>query len=168
MTVQILEVASANMVDAAITQVTLEDLETISWKNRNKGDFENYDWNDLGKRPLDRQRIYKLGKDGELLGLIRFYRCYVTQGIEVQKLEVAPQYRNCSHSFRNVAACLLAFACLRACKSYKGVVLVMPTTKTRPMYIDKYGMTGYDDYFVISNKANSQRLIATYLPGCEL
>lgn len=83
--------------------------------------------------------------------------------MEVTKIELSVENRGKNKKYDYIAGCLIAYACLITMKADDRDLGIFYTRATKSIYIEKYGMIPYDNYYVKSSKGNSKRLIDKYL-----
>lgn len=103
--------------------------------------------------------IYKISKGSSILGLMLVY----PEIPEINQLEVSSENVGKSKRYDNIAGCLIAFACYNSLLKMSGEIKVFSTSKTKNIYLTKYGMENYTEYILKSTKANSKKLVEKYL-----
>lgn len=156
MNVNILNKETGNLCRATITKVRLQDFDKITDDR-----FDTFKWQEFRR---DYTGIFKLMKDGIILGLMQFtYENVFVQIKELTKLELSVENRGANKKYDYIAGCLIAYACLKTVKSSKWDMGIYYSRKTKHIYINKYGMVPFDEYYVQSTRDNSLRLINKYL-----
>lgn len=88
--------------------------------------------------------VYKLRRldSDEILGLISLIYEDRDNRIEIKLLSVSKENRGVGKQYERIAGTLIAFACREALRNYLelGCVSLVPKTKLKKHYIDKYGM----------------------------
>lgn len=86
--------------------------------------------------------VYKLICRGDILGLMSCLINVNEQRIEIKLLAVSKENRGGNKEFDRIAGTLIGFACREAMKLYgkEACVSLVPKTKLKQHYIDRYGM----------------------------
>ncbi len=156
MVVDILNKKTGRLCKATVTKVRLKDFDKIS-----KDRFNTFNWQDF---KLSYRGLFKLMKGGEILGLMQFGIENPFQNVmELTKIELSKENIGQNKRYDYVAGCLIAFACFKTIKYTKRDMGIYYTKSTKRIYLEKYGMTPYDQYYVKSDKDNSISLIKKYL-----
>ncbi len=156
MKVEILEINTGKLVGAAITKIKDVDFDIIE----SIGAFKTFNWHE---RRSSKHEIYKLSKNGTILGLVQFFYQSFYQAVEINILESSIDNVGRNKKYDHIAGCLISYACLHSLKKYSGDVIAMHKKETKDNYLIKYSMELYQQHFVRSNRNNSISLVAKYL-----
>ncbi len=83
--------------------------------------------------------------------------------MELTKIELSVENRGRNKKYDYIAGCLIAYACLITKKSGNRDMGIFYNKATKSIYIEKYGMMSYDEFYVKSSIENSNKLIGKYL-----
>ncbi len=156
MKIKILNNNTGRLCSATITKVRLKDFDKITDDR-----FNTFRWQEL---KTNYTGVFKIMKDSIILGLMDFSIESVFVNVkELTKIELSIENRGANKRFDYLAGCLIAYACLITKKSPKLDMGIFYTKATKHIYVDKYGMTPLDEYYVKSDKKNCEKLIAKYL-----
>ncbi len=156
MKVNILDNLKNEFVHANIEQIIPKDFDELTVNES----FKNFNWTEL---KINSSEIYKLVYNENILGLIQFFHERLFNRLELNKLELSVENIGRGKKYDNIAGCLIAFTCLSSLKNHSGEVFIMPTKTTKSHYIEKYGFNPFNEYYVKSDRLNSERLIQKYL-----
>ncbi|MFI5196506.1 MAG: hypothetical protein ACHQD8_05405, partial [Chitinophagales bacterium] len=141
MKVNILNKKTGRLCKATITKVRLKDFDKITDDR-----FGEFKWQEFRK---DYTGVFKLMKDGIILGLMQFVYENAFENIkELTKIELSVENRGANKKYDYIAGCLIAYACLVSIKSVKWDMGIYYTEATKHIYIDKYGMKPLNEYYV--------------------
>jgi hypothetical protein len=132
------------------TQLDLDDIKSVF----------GFDW-----RSAALQRLYAIRviDDKQIVGLIAILDVPPELRLEVQLLESSEVNVGQSKMYKNIAGCLLAYACREAfLKGYYGFVSLVPKTELIEHYKSKYGFQQYGRHLAVEFES-AQNLIQTYL-----
>lgn len=121
----------------------------------------NFDWK-LEKK-YDVYKIYLLGKENEILGLMSLMDYADEYRIHLNLIELGNKNKGRIKQIDNIAGCLLAFACEIAYeKGYYGFVSLRPKSQLIDLYQNRYGFRQYGRLLAVEQES-AQRLINKYL-----
>ncbi len=138
MTIHIIEVKTQKEVKAKIEKAVMKDMPM-------KKDDWQFNWKSLFK--TEGAEFYKLTTDEDpytIQGMIMF-SLMNDEMLYMNNIEIAPHNFGSKGKFDKVAACLIAFGCLKSFElgqnDYKGYATFESKTKLIPLYQQKYGAT---------------------------
>lgn len=123
-----------------------------------------FDWN----KEVENQ-VYKirLKRNEKILGLISLIDIPKECRIHINLIEVAKNHRGKNKTIKNIAACLISYACKIAfIKGYQGFVSLVPKTRLINYY-QNYGFVQVGTQMAIFGKA-SKTLTSKYLANEEI
>jgi len=96
-----------------------------------------FDWN----KEQDNE-VYKLILNDEILGLMSCVDYETESRIEIKLLSVSKENRGKNKRYDRIAGTLIGYACRESIKRYAefGGVSLLPKTRLKQHYIEKYGM----------------------------
>ena len=144
-----------------IKPIKKNDLEVISLS----GQFKVFEWNNF---VVNFKEMYKLELNGEILGIIWFYKHALFNLIIIEKIEVKIDiWKNKEYSL--VGGCLISFACLYSLNNCSGEIELIPKKEVRNHYKVAYKMKairendGTEGRILELDKTNSECLVRKFL-----
>lgn len=138
--------------------ISLADFDVIEKDKK----FNSFKWNELR---MNTSEVFKLTMDNSILGLVYFFHEPIQNIIELNKIEVNNENVGNKKRFDYIAGCLIAFVCLQALNKMSGEVFIFYTSASKSIYLNKYGMQEFNQFYVKSNRLNSIKLVKRYLGG---
>lgn len=131
---EIILVSTGEKKQVTIQPITSEDLKLLTKKR----------YSFLWKKLADEASLFKLCLMGEedILGVMALVDFQDDQRIEIKLLATSIENVGKSKMYDGIAGLLVAYACREAVKKYADMACVslVPKTKLRSHYIEKYGM----------------------------
>lgn len=145
--------------EAVIERASDGDLRRIKRERKFGFDWTAYSGYDVHK--------LRLVGEKEILGLIAI-REHLERGfkfVEGKLIELSKQNVGAGKKYKNIAGCLIAYACkIAVSNGCDGYVVIEPKTVLYDHYCKVYGFVPLDKNRLISYYENSQKLINEHLP----
>lgn len=154
MKIKILDTKRKKSVVARISKISKKELPQTKWK---------FDWKSLHTR---KSKVFKLTYENEIQGLLKMTK--VDEGYyEMPNLELSPENYGAKGKFKNIAGCLIAYACLLTFElnngNYKGYLAFTSKGKLINHYEKHYyAELVYREKMIIFPE-NGKKLIKKYL-----
>lgn len=157
MEVKVRNVANNELIDAVILKVMKKDGFPKGW---------NFDWNQLYSK---NSMFYKLvlKSTSEIIEGLIMISIIDNKMVYMNNIEVAPHNYGVKGKYKNIAGCLIAYACLLSYKygkeSYQGFLTFDSKTQLIELYQKKYNavLIGRQKMFI--SETSTKKLIKEYL-----